>query len=169
MKRAFELERFVERACELGALEAKIIPARNVVTASWVRFKCQFGCGGYNNSLCCPPHTPTPGETQETIDCYTRALLARFDGIARPTPAIIELEREIFLRGFYKALGFGAGRCKLCETCHPEKCAQPTKARPSMEACGIDVYATAHANGYPIEVLLDRDAEGDYYGLVLID
>ena len=169
VKRAFELERFVRRACELGALEAKIIPAHSVVTAAWVRLKCQFGCGGYNNSLCCPPHTPTPGETQDTIDCYTRALLAHFDGIVHPTPAIIELEREIFLQGFYKALGFGDGPCRLCETCHPEKCTQPTKARPSMEACGIDVYATAHANGFPIEVLEDRDAQGNYYGLVLID
>jgi predicted metal-binding protein len=168
-KRAFELERFAQRACELGALEAKIIPAHSVVTAAWVRLKCQFGCGGYNNSHCCPPRTPTPVETQEAINGYTRALLARFDGNGHPSLAIIELEREIFLQGFYKALGFGDGPCRLCETCNLEKCAHPAKARPSMEACGIDVYATAHANGYPIEVLRDRDAQGNYYGLVLID
>ncbi|HQL83575.1 MAG TPA: DUF2284 domain-containing protein, partial [Spirochaetota bacterium] len=51
---------FITRAVELGAGEAKIIPSESIVTAPWVRLKCQFGCGGYNSSCCCPPHTPTP-------------------------------------------------------------------------------------------------------------
>ena len=38
-----------------------------------------------------------------------------------------------------------------------------------MEACGIDVYATARANGYPIQVVRDRDEIPNRYGLVLIE
>jgi hypothetical protein len=38
-----------------------------------------------------------------------------------------------------------------------------------MEACGIDVYATARANAFPIEVVRDETGDQNYYGLVLID
>jgi predicted metal-binding protein len=52
------LEKYVELALAAGVSEAKIIPVSNVVTAEWVRLKCQFGCDGYGNGLCCPPRTP---------------------------------------------------------------------------------------------------------------
>jgi hypothetical protein len=38
-----------------------------------------------------------------------------------------------------------------------------------MEACGIDVFATARANGFPIEVLTDRSCPENCYGLLLIE
>lgn len=38
-----------------------------------------------------------------------------------------------------------------------------------MEACGIDVYATVRANGYPIQVVRDRTATPNRYGLLLIE
>ncbi|MBN2512217.1 MAG: hypothetical protein JXB18_04710 [Sedimentisphaerales bacterium] len=38
-----------------------------------------------------------------------------------------------------------------------------------MEACGIDVYATVWANGYPIEVVKTYDGKGSSYGVVLIE
>jgi hypothetical protein len=38
-----------------------------------------------------------------------------------------------------------------------------------MEACGIDVYATARGNGYPIHVVRDEDAEQNYYGLLPLE
>jgi predicted metal-binding protein len=164
-----DLSTFVQRACELGAVDAKLIEAKSVVTAPWVRMKCQFGCSGYGAGLCCPPYTPTPQQTREVIDSYTRALLVHARMDPDTTRIASQLEREIFLSGFYKALAFGAGPCRLCRPCNLEKCIHPAEARPSMEACGIDVYATAHANGFPIEVLTDRSCERDCYGLVLID
>jgi predicted metal-binding protein len=160
---------FIDRAVRLGAREARIIPAGSIVTAPWVRLKCQFGCGGYNSSFCCPPHSPTPEQTRAVIDCYKKALLAHFDASRDVTRAIVKLEREIFLAGYYKALGFGAGPCYICRDCPEEGCKHPEKARPSMESCGIDVYATARAAGYPIEVVKDRDCEDNYYGVVLIE
>ncbi|MGV8119458.1 MAG: DUF2284 domain-containing protein [Candidatus Xenobiia bacterium LiM19] len=42
-------------------------------------------------------------------------------------------------------------------------------ARPSMEACGIDVYATVRKHGFSIEVVKDRSQPKHYYGLVLVD
>jgi predicted metal-binding protein len=163
------LETFVQRAVEQGALAAKVIESGSIVTAPWVRLKCQFGCGRYGKSHCCPPKTPTPSEMQSVIDCYTRGLLIHCRGKANPTKIVVKLEKEIFLSGFYKALGFGAGPCRLCKECGEDGCLHSELARPAMEACGIDVYATAHNNGYPIEVLKDKSCEGNYFGLVLIE
>jgi predicted metal-binding protein len=87
----------------------------------------------------------------------------------RPSKLIVKLEREIFLSGFYKALGFGAGPCRLCKECNLKECVRPDDARPSMEACGIDVFATARANGFPIEVVRDYSCEQNRYGVVLIE
>jgi predicted metal-binding protein len=87
----------------------------------------------------------------------------------RPTKIVTALEREIFLAGYYKTLGFGSGPCRLCRECNVEGCLHPDDARPSMEACGIDVYATARANGSPIEVVRDETSDQNYYGLVLIE
>jgi predicted metal-binding protein len=160
---------FIARAVELGAREAKIISAESIVTAPWVRLKCQFGCGGYNSSFCCPPRSPTPDQTRSVIDCYRKAVLVHFDGRRGVTRVIVRLEREIFLAGYYKALGFGAGPCSVCKECPGDVCLHPDKARPSMEACGIDVYATVRAAGYPIKVVKDRTCEENYYGVVLIE
>jgi predicted metal-binding protein len=169
MMNIVDIKTFIQQACQLGAVEAKIIEAASIVTAAWVRLKCQFGCAGYNTNCCCPPHTPTPQQTRAVIDCYTRALLIHCKGETSPTRIVTTLEREIFLQGFYKALGFGAGPCRLCQTCDLEQCVHPEKTRPAMEACGIDVYATVRANGYPLEVLSDYSGEENYYGLILID
>jgi predicted metal-binding protein len=164
-----DLARFIDKAKEFGALDAKVIKTETIKTSAWVRMKCHFGCGGYNKSFCCPPHTPTPGETQDVIDCYGTALLVHCQEINHPTKVVVKLEKEIFLAGYYKALAFGAGPCRLCKECHMQRCEHPEQTRPSMEACGIDVYATAHANGFPIEVVKDRTCEQNYFGLVLIE
>jgi len=164
-----DIERFIARARTLGADDARLIEAAGIVTAAWVRLKCQFGCEGYDAGYCCPPHTPTYLQTQAVIDCYRRGLLIHCTKLGQPTPIVTQLEREIFLTGFYKALGFGAGPCSLCGECPPEGCRHRDRARPSMEACGIDVYATVRSAGLPIEVVKDRSCAQNYYGLILID
>jgi predicted metal-binding protein len=169
MVKKSEYNIFIKKAVELGAVEARIISAETIITAPWVRLKCQFGCAGYNASYCCPPHSPTPEETRSVVDCYEKAVLVHGTGLGAITKIIVKLEREIFLAGYYKALGFGSGPCHLCKECPEEGCKHPGKARPSMEACGIDVYATARLNNFPIKVAKDRKSEENYYGVVLIE
>jgi len=159
----------VDKSKEWGAVEAKIINPQSVVTAAWVRLKCQFGCGRYNKSHCCPPNTPAPEQMRNVLDCYHQAILIHFKGKVSPAKVVVKLEKEAFLLGFYKALAFGAGPCMLCKECNSEKCLHPNDARPAMEACGIDVYATARSNGFPIEVLKDHACDPNFYGIVLID
>src|SRR5512139_2768938 len=69
------VESFCKGALELGIEGAKIINPGSVVTAEWVRLKCQYGCPGFGESLCCPPRTPTPDMTRKVIDSYRRAIL----------------------------------------------------------------------------------------------
>jgi predicted metal-binding protein len=108
-------------------------------------------------------------ETREVIACYKYAILVHCKDVGSSTAIVCEMERRIFLSGFYKAFGLGNGPCQLCVRCNTKRCIRTEQAHPSMEACGIDVYATVRANGYPIEVVKDASDVANYYGLVLIE
>ena len=159
-----------KQAVALGALHAKVISPRKVFTASWVRWKCRYGCDGFGSSRLCPPHSPTPDETRQVLDEYTHAILIHFDALTDVRGVIAQLERTAFLDGFYKAFGFACGPCGLCPTCAFENgCRHAEQARPAMEACGIDVFRTAREAGFPIEVVTSRRARQNYYGLLLLE
>ena len=172
-----KLEDFCRKAIELGAAKAKIIKAEDVIVADWVRLKCQYGCGGYGKRLTCPPYSPTPSETRKVIAGYRRAILLKFRSCQEcaEQPAvnihqfITEMERDLFLSGYYAAFGMACGPCDLCTQCNLEECRKPDLARPSMEACGIDVYATARKAGFKIEVLTRRDQIPRCFALVLVE
>ncbi|MFA5115380.1 MAG: DUF2284 domain-containing protein [Candidatus Omnitrophota bacterium] len=167
-KRMRRFARYIKRAKELGAKEAKTISVKTIVAAEWVRMKCQFGCDGFGQSLTCPPYSPMPDFTRRMVSYYKHALLIHGDEYADVHSIIPRLEREIFLDGYYKAFGMGAGPCNLCARC-AKSCRHPDKTRPSLEACGIDVYSTVRANGFPIKVLKTEGCSGNYYGIVLIE
>ena len=67
MTKPIDFDRLIQRACELGAIEAKPIDPKSIVLAPWVRLKCQFGCAHYNTRFCCPPYTPTPEQFQDFL------------------------------------------------------------------------------------------------------
>jgi predicted metal-binding protein len=62
----------------LGAAEAKVIPASDIVVENRVTLKCQAGCIGYGKKLTCPPHVPTPDEFRKILSEYQYALLVKF-------------------------------------------------------------------------------------------
>ncbi|HPH48003.1 MAG TPA: DUF2284 domain-containing protein [Methanothrix sp.] len=95
-----------------------------------------------------------------------------------------DLERTAFLAGFYKAFSLSAMPCALCETCVIEemqkkdqaifpldgiKCRNKDIMRPSMEACGIDVFKTLTNAGFKPEVLKSTRENAELYGLILLD
>jgi len=169
------LEIYCKKALELGLDGVKVIDPRSIVTAEWVRMKCQFGCPGFGTSLCCPPHTPTPDVTRKVIDSYEKAILLhrrlkkgeRSKGF---NETVVRLEIEIFLDGYYKAWSMGSGPCRLCKECDPNGfCKHGYESRPSMEACGIDVFKTARNNGFPIEVVRTHEEERNIYGVILVE
>jgi len=80
------------------------------------------------------------------------------------------LEAEAFKMGYRFAAAFAGGDCVLCDVCvgaTGEPCKHPFEARPSMEAVGIDVVATAEAAGLVVE--LPADEHPRWTGLLLID
>jgi predicted metal-binding protein len=55
---------------------------------------------------------------------------------------ILQIEEMLESKGFDNLWGLIGGTCLLCETCGAktgEPCRHPDKARPSLEAIGIDV------------------------------
>jgi hypothetical protein len=50
-----DLKKYADHALKEGATSVKQIHPSSVVTAAWVRLKCQFGCGGYGYGHCWPP------------------------------------------------------------------------------------------------------------------
>ena len=164
------LSNLVNLALTIGAADAKLIRAKDVVVQDWVRLKCQYGCGGYGKSLTCPPYSPSPEQTRRILTGYSTAILMRLpDESMASHDLIAKLERSLFLAGYYSAFGLTAGPCERCKKCNLEHCVHPRLARPSMEACGIDVYATARKNGFCIEVRKTTEDNPTYFGLVLVE
>ncbi len=162
------MERYLVQLRAEGAGPAIIIDPHTVVTAPWTAFKCQFGCGNFGKNHCCPPKAPDDTRTRAVLDSYTRGILFRVHHWGASAMAAA-CARTLFLDGFYKAIAFGSGPCKICQSCDPDGCRFPDKAIPSMEGCGIDVFATARAHGLEIHTLREKGEERNHFGLVLVD
>ena len=84
---------------------------------------------------------------------------------------INKIEAAAFNLGYRFAAGFSGGTCKLCDECvtkqSGESCRHPFKARPSMEAVGIDVLKTAEKAGVTANAPATNKVV--FYGLVLVD
>lgn len=75
---------FLEKlALDLGAIEAKIIPAENVVVEDRVVLKCIAGCPSYKKKLNCPPYAPTVDEFRKMLKDYQYAMLVKFKSNAK--------------------------------------------------------------------------------------
>jgi predicted metal-binding protein len=173
------MRKYLKEAEKLGVSWAKLIHPKNVVVAEWVRLKCQYGCGAYGTCLTCPPYSPTPEYTRRMLDFYSRALILVYDvppeaserGLRRKMrKQVAGLEREMFLDGHHKAFAMACGPCNLCKTCDLTRpCRYEDLARPSMEACGIDVYATLANSGYRLKVVKSPDEACHFCALILAD
>jgi predicted metal-binding protein len=108
---------------------------------------------------------------RKVLDDYSRAVLIHFDSKADVKAIVADLERSIFLRGGWKAFGLGAGPCYFCKKCPVEKglCQHADRARPAMEACGVDVFSTVRKAGFPLDVVRTQSQCPNYYGLILVD
>jgi predicted metal-binding protein len=81
------------------------------------------------------------------------------------------VESAAFKRGMCFAAGLVGGSCVLCERCvgdnSSKACRHPFRARPPMEAVGIDVVKTAANAGLPIHLSSSKNVV--WTGLVLLD
>jgi predicted metal-binding protein len=81
------------------------------------------------------------------------------------------VESAAFKKGMRFAAGLVGGSCVLCELCVEDKsseaCRHPFRARPPMEAVGIDVVKTAQKAGLPIHLSSPKNVV--WTGLVLLE
>jgi len=171
-----DLERYCQYAMELGADEARVVDASTIPVKDAVAFKCRVPqCFGYNNCGQCPPYAPKPSEIRQLLKDYSYGVLfvrrvssklLKLDRNDKERKAafrsildiVSKLESSAFYDGHYLAVGFGAGSCfsslcdpKLgCQVLKGEKCRFPLKARPSMEAVGMDVYNLIASSAWEI-------------------
>lgn len=155
-------------------------------------------CPSYGQNKTCPPIVARPDEFRKVLDSYTFAIFVQKmfpvqeDELESGLPlselyqspvlqqqkrrqclefyGVLEaVERRALELGFPYTAGLGEGPCRVCETCTLNApCPVPFKARPSMEAMGIDVLRTAANAGCPIH-LHATPSDYTFNGLVLTD
>jgi len=172
-----DLEKYKEKALELGASRATIVSAEQIPVDERVTLKCQIPrCFGYGASAHCPPNTLKPAELNDLLNKYNWAVFfikdvppevivrdkatikERVDAYQEVFNIVNEIESNAFYDGHYLAFGFAAGSCrhtlcgqqKTCRAMEGDRCQFALKSRPSMEAVGIDVYKMVAREGWDI-------------------
>ena len=84
-------------ALDLGATEARVIPAEDIVVENRVVLKCRVGCDDYGKKLTCPPFTPKVDEFRRMLKEYRHALIVKFKS---PAEADADVSRSL-LRSQY--------------------------------------------------------------------
>ena len=165
-------EKYAELARSMGAADALIIPAAEVVIDGRTYLKCMYGCKGWNANWTCPsaPGALKPWEFEPLLRRYAAGVLIHC-AEKKPSHEISHaVEAAAFRDGHYFA--FAMSDCAICKECsYPkgEPCRDPVRARPAMQGVGIDVFATVRRFGLPIATLPDRDAQPqNWYSLVMI-
>jgi len=125
----------------------------------------QNACGHYDTSWTCPPGCGEMEALQKKIQGYPNGVVLQmkydiedsfdFEGMQRAgddfNERFFKMQakcKETIGSDFY---ALKAGSCHLCDTCtYPdEPCVHPDTARPSIEACGINVSALCKLAGIP--------------------
>ncbi len=162
-------QELMEDALSFGCLNAKIIHIKNITLANWVRLKCQFGCPYYGKRFTCPSATPTSDEMAEILMDYEKAIVVEMKKSSEVHDAVLNIENRYKQKGFHKAFALDALPCNLCEICTIDThCAYPEKARPTLQACGIDVPQTMSNIGWDFAIAYQGCTEEHSVGMVLI-
>lgn len=145
------------------------ISPHDVVVAEWVRAKCQYGCLNYGKNLSCPPFAQDPAATERMLAGYDTAIWIVAETDYQVAEASWRVESFCFFHQCYRAFGMAAGPCKICHDCDlANGCRYPNRARPAMEALGIDVIATAERLGYTPRIVPPGEWCTQFFGLVLV-
>ena len=171
------LQRYCEKALELGATKAMVVATEDIPVDERVTLKCQIPrCFGYGAGAHCPPNTLKPAELREILKGYRWAVFfikdvppqvivrdkatikERIAAYQEVYKIVNEVESMAFYDGHYLAFGFAAGSCRhtfcsqqeTCQAMEGKKCRFSLRSRPSMEAVGIDVYHMVAKAGWDI-------------------
>lgn len=196
-----DLAKYCQRALELGATDAKIINTNIIVIEERVRGKCLIPtCSKSGVCAHCPPYALDLDLMRKIVNDFRYAIFTKIEVPSEEitVPQVLEnglhvrtvikdheivskIEAEAFYDGYYLAMGFADGSCKTyfcpnleCSALIPgQSCRHPRRARPSMEAVGINAYLLATRVGWSIYPIGRNTSPSDVpygvsLGLVLI-
>lgn len=166
-----------------GASKVLLVKAKDIVVDDRVRFQCsQSGCYDYGKPIF-PPNVSTVNEFRNVLREYTMGIILQLNSPihmdswkSEADKHALDLhnlvyrgEKKAFSLGFPLAAGLIGGSCKICDNCRgttKNECTNKDKARPSMEAMGIDVIKTCKNAGLDIEFV---KGEVTWTALILLD
>ena len=152
-----KLAQIVTTVMSLGASEAKIIDAKDIVVDERVRLKCMVPiCSDYNRHMMCPPNLMPVGEFAGIVGLYEKALIVQIEAdedssdkssaslskelcskLEKSTKTneweqklhrlINKVEAHAFKEGFYFAAGLIGGSCRLCQECVDPQSGNPCR------------------------------------------
>jgi predicted metal-binding protein len=196
VKNSDSLQTLIRKAFELGASDAKIIPAQAVVVEDRFAEMCASPqCPGYGLAPSCPPYVMKPSEFRDLLTHYEQVLVFKIDV---PTAVLLSdarhdvaklihkmssgIERLAKEKGYTNSKGFAAGSCKMI-FCNEhakcivldknEKCIFFDQARPSLSGLGVNFLELSKILGWQIEKITkdtkpDDVPMGIMAGMVLI-
>jgi predicted metal-binding protein len=173
-----DLTSFCQKALELGADEARIIPAGWVEVDERVRLKCSIPpCPNFRRCANCPPFQFDLDTIRKAFNRYSKAIIFKNNvpvedfkaeryyphgqkWQSKSADIASQLEGLAFSKGYCYAVGFGSGSCRdtlcsslACAALDSGRCAHLLKARPSIEAMGVELTGLLDRLGwklYPI-------------------
>jgi len=173
-----DLEKYRQRALEMGATDAVVIGTAQIVIDDRVLAKCTYPkCIFYGTSANCPPHAMDIDRVRRVVDNFKHAIFLKLEvpsehiagkeaqkkNLTEPyrtklAEIVARIEAEAFYDGYHLALGFSSGSCKMqfcpnidCVALMPGKaCPHRLKARSPMEGVGMDAYTMATKVGWDI-------------------
>jgi hypothetical protein len=106
-----DLERYVQKALEMGATRAAVIKAEEIPVDERVTLKCQIPrCFGYGAGAHCPPNTMKPAELRDILKKYHWAVVFTMDVPPEVDAEFNEWYNTIYVPNYEKVPGVIRGR-----------------------------------------------------------
>jgi predicted metal-binding protein len=160
------IQQFIGQANKEGYTNIASVDISKIEFEESLRALCdQNACGHFNKSWTCPPACGKIEELRNKVLSFKDGILVQkvytledsfdFEGMMEGQSNFDKLFSNMMDFNFNNNnkdhYSLKAGSCHLCETCtYPDKpCIYPDKARPSIEACGINVTSLCGSCGIP--------------------
>jgi predicted metal-binding protein len=135
---------FLEKsALDQGAVEAKVIPAGQIVVEARTVLKCRSGCPSYGKKLTCPPFVPTVDEFRKMLKDYEYALLAKFE---------VEAETDSEIASNYLRFQYDPDVSKEQKEKVTKFLFDHAKDRRRIHSAVLELEKVAFTQGYPFAI-----------------
>lgn len=172
-----DMEKYREKAIEVGATDARIITTDQVIIDERVRAKCMVPiCGSYGKTPVCPPNSPDLDLIRKVVSNFKYAVFYMIkvpsDQLCGPEfkskklgrPSAMQhwevasrVESAAFYDGYHLTMAFAGGPCEpyfcpdhTCTVLEGKGCPWALQIRPSMESVGMDAMTMAIKVGWDI-------------------